>query len=95
MPCPDYNRSDPPTMPPGLVVTVDEKGPRHWKASCRRSLDLDTSLDDLHFGSRRSIPARQRCCGSNKRTGADRGLCGNAPHLLIWLRLRSLKRGPT
>src|SRR5262247_3088008 len=29
MPCPDCNTENPPKMPPGLAVTVDEKGPRN------------------------------------------------------------------
>jgi hypothetical protein len=27
--CPDCNQSDPPKPPPGLTVTIDDKGPRH------------------------------------------------------------------
>src|SRR5262245_9650551 len=29
MPCPDCNAADPPKMPPGFAVTVDDKGPRN------------------------------------------------------------------
>jgi hypothetical protein len=28
-PCPDCNRSDPPKLPPGFMVTIDDKGPRN------------------------------------------------------------------
>jgi hypothetical protein len=28
-PCPHCNRSDPPKMPPGLIVTIDYRGPRN------------------------------------------------------------------
>ena len=29
MPCPDCNTDIPPKMPPGFVVTLDDKGPRN------------------------------------------------------------------